>query len=109
MLIVIGDLLYLLYTLHNNNSVSLVRMLQGFQTSMYASPWFLTMFASVLSLNVVFRIMDIFLLEGREILFRIGLALIEHNVDKLMTSDLEEIVKVSCFSFALSNEGSKYI
>ena len=61
---------------------------------MYASPWFLTMFASVLSLNVVFRIMDIFLVEGREILFRIGLALIEHNVDKLMTSDLEEIVKV---------------
>ena len=30
---------------------------------MYASPWFLTMFASVLSLNVVFRIMDIFLME----------------------------------------------
>ena len=36
---------------------------QEFQTSMYASPWFLTMFASVLSLNVVFRIMDIFLVE----------------------------------------------
>ena len=30
---------------------------------MYASAWFLTMFASVLSLNVVFRIMDIFLVE----------------------------------------------
>ena len=44
-------------------SVLFAPLLQGFQTSMYASAWFLTMFASVLSLSVVFRIMDIFLVE----------------------------------------------
>ena len=61
---------------------------------MYASPWFLTMFSSVLSLDVVFRIMDIFLVDGREIVFRVGLALIEHNLDRLVRGDLEEILKV---------------
>ncbi len=61
---------------------------------MYASPWFLTMFASVLSLNVVFRIVDIFLLEGREIIFRVGLALMEHNKDRLLKGDMEDILKV---------------
>lgn len=53
------------------------------------------MFASVLSLNVVFRIVDIFLLEGREIIFRVGLALIEHCGERLLREDLEDILKVS--------------
>ena len=61
---------------------------------MYASPWFLTMFSSVLSLDVVFRVMDIFLVDGREIVFRVGLALVEHNLDRLVRGDLEEILKV---------------
>jgi len=61
---------------------------------MYASPWFLTLFGSVLSLDVVFRIMDLFLLEGRDVIFRIGLALIEYNLEGLVRGDLEEILKV---------------
>lgn len=32
-------------------------------TSMYASQWFLTMFATLLPFNLVYRIMDLFLLE----------------------------------------------
>lgn len=36
---------------------------QGFHPTTYASQWFLTMFATVLPLNAVFRIMDIFLWE----------------------------------------------
>ena len=36
---------------------------QGFSTSMYASSWFVTLFASTLSLNVVYRIMDAFLVD----------------------------------------------
>ena len=36
---------------------------QGCKTSIYASPWFLTLFSSSLSLNVAFRIMDIFFLD----------------------------------------------
>ena len=68
---------------------------QGFQTSMYASAWFLTMFASVLSLNVAFRVMDIFLVEGREIIFRVGLALLDQSETKLIQLDLEDMLKVS--------------
>lgn len=68
--------------------------MQGFQTSMYASAWFLTMFASVLSLNVAFRVMDIFLVEGREIIFRVGLALLDQSEAKLMQLDLEDMLKV---------------
>lgn len=70
--------------------------MQGFQTSMYASAWFLTMFASVLSLNVAFRVMDIFLVEGREIIFRVGLALLDQSEAKLMQLDLEDMLKVGC-------------
>ncbi len=67
------------------------------------------MFASVLSLNVVFRIVDIFLLEGREIIFRVGLALMEHNKDRLLRGDMEDILKVcmvhlSCYRLLLLQE-----
>jgi hypothetical protein len=64
-----------------------------FMTSMYASPWFLTMFASVLSLNVVFRIMDVFLMEGRDVVFKVGLALLEHSQEQLLQLDMEEMLK----------------
>ncbi|KAL9988011.1 hypothetical protein ACROYT_G002404 [Oculina patagonica] len=36
---------------------------QGFHTAMYASSWFLTLFASVFPLNASFRIMDVFICE----------------------------------------------
>lgn len=61
---------------------------------MYASPWFLTMFASVLSLNVAFRVMDLVLVEGKEILFKVGLALLESSQDSLVKMDMEEMIKV---------------
>jgi len=52
------------------------------------------MFASVLSLNVAFRVMDIFLVEGREIIFRVGLALLDQSEAKLIQLDLEDMLKV---------------
>ena len=52
------------------------------------------MFASVLSLNVVFRIMDIYFVEGREIVVRVGLALLEYSHDKLIQLDMEDMLKV---------------
>lgn len=36
---------------------------QSFHTSMYASPWFLTLFVTVVPLNVACRIMDLFISE----------------------------------------------
>lgn len=65
----------------------------GFQTSMYSSSWFLTMFTSTLPLCISFRIMDTFLTDGVEVIFRIGLALLEHSYDQLMQLDLEDMTK----------------
>ena len=61
---------------------------------MYASPWFLTLFASVLSLNVAFRVLDLLLVEGREIIFKVGLALLETNQEQLLQMDMEDMIKV---------------
>lgn len=61
---------------------------------MYSSPWFLTLFASTLPLCAVFRIIDIFLTEGVEIIFRIGLALLEKSYQQLLQLDLEDMTKV---------------
>ena len=38
--------------------------------------------------------MDVFLEDGLEMIFRIGLALMEHSHDDLMSMDLEEMTKV---------------
>ena len=47
----------------------------GFTPQMYASRWFMTIFADAFPMNVVVRIMDIYLMEGRKILFRVALAI----------------------------------
>lgn len=38
--------------------------------------------------------MDIFLVEGIDVIFRLGLALLEHSHDKLLELDLEDMTKV---------------
>ncbi|KAI6651616.1 Ecotropic viral integration site 5 isoform X2 [Oopsacas minuta] len=43
---------------------------QGFSCSLYASTWFLTLFSTMLPLDTVFRIMDIYLIEGLNIIFQ---------------------------------------
>ncbi len=55
------------------------------------------MFASVLALKTAFRVMDILLVEGRDIIFRVGMALLEASQDKLVHMDMEDMIKVySC-------------
>lgn len=66
---------------------------QSFQTSMYASSWFLTLFATVLPLNLVSRIMDVFLSEGMEIIFKVALAIISLGREELMSLDMEGMLK----------------
>ncbi|CAF1359126.1 unnamed protein product, partial [Didymodactylos carnosus] len=66
---------------------------EGFHTSMYSSTWFLTLFTTQLPLALVCRIMDIFLSEGMEIIFRIGIALLNTHQDELMTLAMEDMLK----------------
>ncbi|XP_022788464.1 EVI5-like protein isoform X2 [Stylophora pistillata] len=68
-------------------------MLQGFHTAMYASSWFLTLFASVFPLNASFRIMDVFICEGREGLFRVIMAMLTLGQDEILELDMEGMLK----------------
>ncbi|KAM9688818.1 EVI5-like protein isoform 4-T4 [Trichechus inunguis] len=62
---------------------------QSFHTSMYASSWFLTLFLTTFPLPVATRVFDIFMYEGLEIVFRVGLALLQVNQMELMQLDME--------------------
>lgn len=61
---------------------------------MYASSWFLTLFTTALNLNAVCcRIMDVFLSEGMEIIFKIALALLTIGKETLLSLDMEAMLK----------------
>lgn len=46
-------------------------------TDIYAANWFITMFCYELSLDLVFCILDVFLLEGVKSLLKVSLALLK--------------------------------
>jgi hypothetical protein len=74
----------------------------AFHPSMYSSSWFLTLFTTALPLPLVCRVFDIFLNEGFEIVFRVGMAILDCHKDALMMLDMEGMIKVwvlSCFFF----------
>ncbi|XP_075228450.1 ecotropic viral integration site 5 isoform X2 [Lycorma delicatula] len=66
---------------------------QSFHTSMYASSWFLTLFTTALALPTACRIIDVFLLEGMEIIFKVALALLTLGKDDLLCLDMEGMLK----------------
>ncbi|XP_076093594.1 ecotropic viral integration site 5 ortholog-like isoform X3 [Mytilus galloprovincialis] len=66
---------------------------QGFYTSMYASSWFLTLFATTLSLSLACRVMDLFISEGMDIIFKLGIAILQSSQDYLMSLDMEGMLK----------------
>ncbi|XP_068949926.1 ecotropic viral integration site 5 protein homolog isoform X5 [Petaurus breviceps papuanus] len=66
---------------------------QSFHTSMYASSWFLTIFLTTFPLPVATRIFDIFMSEGLEIVFRVGLAVLQMNQAELMQLDMEGMLQ----------------
>ncbi|CAG9761550.1 unnamed protein product [Ceutorhynchus assimilis] len=66
---------------------------QNFHTSMYASSWFLTLFTTALTLPLACRIMDVFLSEGMEIIFKVALAMLTLGKDDLMSLDMEGMLK----------------
>ncbi|OCT86428.1 hypothetical protein XELAEV_18020111mg [Xenopus laevis] len=61
----------------------------SFHTSMYASSWFLTLFLTTFPLPVATCIFDIFIYEGLEVIFRVGMALLTVNQTELMQLDIE--------------------
>ncbi|KAG1940921.1 ecotropic viral integration site 5 protein [Pimephales promelas] len=66
---------------------------QSFHTSMYASSWFLTIFLTSFPLPVATRIFDIFMCEGLEVVFRVGMAILQMNQTELMQLDMEGMLQ----------------
>ncbi|XP_038216924.1 ecotropic viral integration site 5 ortholog isoform X2 [Zerene cesonia] len=66
---------------------------QSFSTSMYASSWFLTLFTTTLSLPLACRVMDVFLCEGIEIVFKVALAMLTLGKNDMLSLDMENILK----------------
>ena len=66
---------------------------QSFHTSMYASSWFLTLFATSLPLGGACRVMDCFLVDGLEVIFRIALAVLTISKEELFAMDMEGMLK----------------
>ncbi|KAJ3204150.1 GTPase-activating protein [Dinochytrium kinnereticum] len=79
---------------------------QDIKSNMYASQWFMTMFAYRFPLDMVFRIMDIIFAEGFEAMFRFALALLKRNTDVLLSLEFEqllEFLKVGLFDIYIGN------
>lgn len=61
--------------------------------SLYAAPWFLTLFASQFPLGFVARVFDIIFVQGTEVIFKVALSLLSNNKDCIMACDsFENIV-----------------
>ncbi|UMM39010.1 hypothetical protein L5515_016236 [Caenorhabditis briggsae] len=73
-----------LYTHFNN---------MGFDTSMYASSWFLTLFTTTMPLDIANRIMDCFLVEGMDYIFCISIAILQQARIELLRLDMEGMLK----------------
>lgn len=66
---------------------------QNFYTSMYSSSWFLTLFTSNLPLHLAYRVMDLFLSEGLDMVFRLSVAILQICREDLLKLDMEGLLK----------------
>ncbi|XP_075447111.1 TBC1 domain family member 4 isoform X3 [Ascaphus truei] len=60
--------------------------------SLYAAPWFLTLFASQFTLGFVARVFDIIFLQGTEVIFKVALSLLGNNEALIMACDSFESI-----------------
>jgi hypothetical protein len=66
---------------------------EGVDVSMFAPPWFHTLFARDSQLSFVFRLWDIFLNEGISIIFRVALAILRESQGILLKMDQVALVQ----------------
>ena len=65
---------------------------EGIVPDMYAAQWFITLFSYSFPFDFVLRVWDIFLAEKWKIVFRVGLGLLKHEEDTLVTLKFENIM-----------------
>ncbi|KAG0326496.1 GTPase-activating protein [Podila humilis] len=66
---------------------------QGIRSTMYASQWFMTVFAYKFPLELVFRVYDIIFVEGVEALLRFAIALLKTSHDKILGLDFDVLIE----------------
>jgi len=66
---------------------------QAIHTNLFASSWFLTLFTTSLPLVLSCRVMDCFLSEGMEVIFRVALSLLIMGKEELLLQDMEGVLK----------------
>ncbi|KAF9109233.1 GTPase-activating protein [Mortierella sp. AM989] len=66
---------------------------QGIRSTMYASQWFMTLFAYKFPLDLVFRIYDILFVEGVESILRFAIALLKANQERILNHDFETLIE----------------
>ncbi|GMM30747.1 GTPase-activating protein [Martiniozyma asiatica (nom. inval.)] len=85
---------------------------QGIKCSMYATQWFLTLFAYKFPLDLVLRIFDVVIAEGLESILKFSLNLLIQNEQLLLTLTFDQLLfhlKEKIFEcYLLENENSKY-
>ncbi|KAJ3397611.1 GTPase-activating protein [Chytriomyces hyalinus] len=63
------------------------------KATMYASQWFMTVFAYRFPLEIVFRIMDMIFAQGLESIFRFAFALLKKNQDQILQlNDMQSLL-----------------
>ena len=60
----------------------------------YGSQWFMTLFSCNFPFPCIVRIWDIFVVEGRKILFRVALAFFKLNEKAMLATDMEGIYEI---------------
>lgn len=65
---------------------------QGVRSAMFASQWFLTLFAYKFPLSIVQRIVDVVMAEGIEAMLRFAVGLIKRNADRILEMEFETLL-----------------
>ncbi|KAL6622268.1 RabGAP/TBC [Neocallimastix californiae] len=65
---------------------------EGIRSTMYASQWFMTLFAYKFPLELVFRILDVLFAEGFVSIFKIAFALLKKNQDFILEFEFESLI-----------------
>lgn len=60
--------------------------------TLYAAPWFLTLYASQYPIGFVARVMDLLLLQGLELIFKVALILVGNHADEILKCDCFESI-----------------
>lgn len=63
------------------------------EAHMYASQWFLTLYTTKFPLNMVFMIIDLFLLDEMNVLLQIAMSLLQMSKNDLLALDFEGVLK----------------